>query len=131
MVLISIPVAHPLGRHGRSTRSEDAVARAEAVALALGTQTLRILLPGLRPVVSPLRVVLSWRLWRLALRQEAVRRERERRRRLVAAAAVGAFGATLAGARLAASLSASRRNDAPASPRSRRRRDEAAAAKGS
>jgi len=98
-----IPVAHARRGHGGRNGSVDTVARAEAVALALGTHALRRLLPGLSPVVPPPRVVLSWRLQRLALRRAAEQRAHERRRRLAAAAAVATFGVTLAGARAAAS----------------------------
>jgi hypothetical protein len=99
MISISIPARGSRTRHATHDGRPYAGARAEAVALALATGTLRALLPGLRPVVPPSRIVLGWQLRRLALRRAAEKRERERRRRLATAAAVAMFGAALAGAR--------------------------------
>jgi hypothetical protein len=98
MITISIPAARGRRRHALRNGHPYA-ARAEGVALALVTDVVRGLLPGLKPILPPSRVVLGWQLRRLALRRAAERRERERRRRLAAVAAVATFGAVLAGAR--------------------------------
>jgi hypothetical protein len=100
MMSISIPVRRGHRRnHALRNGHSYLAARAEAVALALVSDAVRGLLPGLRPIVPPSRVVLGWQLRRLALRRAAERKEQERRRRLAAVAAVATFGVVLAGAR--------------------------------
>jgi len=78
------------------------VARAEGLALALGTGLLRRKVPGARAVVPPPRIILGWQLQRLLRRRAAAERERRRRRRLAAGLAVVTAGALVTGARVVA-----------------------------
>jgi hypothetical protein len=78
------------------------VARAEALALALGTGLLRRKVPSARAVVPPPRIILGWQLQRFLRRRAAAERERRRRRRLAAGLALVTAGALVTGARAVA-----------------------------
>jgi hypothetical protein len=78
------------------------VARAEVLALALGSGLLRRKVPSARDVVPPPRIILGWQLQRILRRRAAAERERRRRRRLAAGLALVTAGALVTGARAAA-----------------------------
>jgi hypothetical protein len=78
------------------------VARAEVLALALGSGLLRRKVPSARAVVPPPRIILGWQLQRILRRRALAERERRRRRRLAAGLALVTAGALVTGARAAA-----------------------------